>query len=43
MRRQNLDGDGTVEARVPGTINLAHTAGAYERHDFIGAQSSCGR
>ena len=38
--RQNLDGDGAVEARVFRAIDLAHAAGADERQDLVGAETS---
>ena len=36
MRRQDLDGDGAVEAGVLGAIDLAHAASAKGRNNFIG-------
>src|SRR3984893_11975593 len=43
MSRQDLARDGAIEARVPGTIDLAHPAGAERGADFIGAElGSCG-
>ena len=38
MRRQNLDGDGAVEAGVLGAIDLAHAARAKRREDFVGTE-----
>ena len=35
MRRQNLDGDGAVEACVLGAIDFAHAASAERRKDFV--------
>ena len=38
MRRKNLDGDRTVQARVQRPINLAHSARAERRDNFVGAE-----
>ena len=35
MRRQNLDGDDAVEARIAGTIHFAHAASAERGLDLI--------
>ena len=43
MRRQNLDGDGAVEASVLGAIDLAHAACAERREDFVGTELWCRR
>jgi hypothetical protein len=34
---RNLDGDDAVEARVPGSVHLAHAAGSDGSEDFVGA------
>jgi hypothetical protein len=41
-RRQDLDGDGAIEPRVTGAIDLAHAARAEGRNDLIGAQAATG-
>ena len=41
MRRQNLDGDGAVEAGVLGAVNLAHAPSAEERDEFHKGLVSC--
>ena len=38
-RRQDLDRDGPVEARVVGLVDLAHAPGADRRGDLVGAQA----
>ena len=38
MRRQDLDRDGAIQARVPGAIHLAHAASAQRRLNFIGPE-----
>src|SRR5215472_8671042 len=40
MRGENLDGDGTFQARVACPIHLAHPARTKRRLDFVGAKSS---
>jgi hypothetical protein len=35
--RQDLDGNHALQVRVDGAVNLAHPAGAEQRHDSIGA------
>ena len=40
--RQDLDGDVALEPRVPGAIDLAHSAFADRREDFVGAQTGGG-
>ena len=40
--RENLDGDGAVESRVAGPVDLAHAAGAERRHDFVRAEADSG-
>ena len=40
MRGENLDGDRSVEPRVPRLVDLAHPAGTDPRHDFIGTETS---
>jgi hypothetical protein len=40
IRREDLDGDGPVETRVAGAIDLAHAARAQRDRDFIGAKPS---
>ncbi len=42
-RRQNLDRDVSIETRVSGTVNFAHSAGANGRFDFIRAQPGARR
>ena len=37
VRREDLDGNGAVEALVARAIHFAHSTGANRRHDFIGA------
>ena len=37
MRRQNFDGDSSIEARVAGFVNLAHPARTDGGEDFVGA------
>ena len=39
-RRQNLDRYLAVEFRIPGAVNLAHAADAYERKDLVGTQAT---
>jgi hypothetical protein len=41
-RRQNLDGDVAVEARIAGAIHLAHSAGADGVEDLIGSDARTG-
>jgi hypothetical protein len=36
VRGQDLDGDGSIQARVPRLVDLTHAAGAGERLDFVG-------
>ena len=38
MGRENLDGDGAVETRVAGAIDLTHAARSEGREDFEGAE-----
>jgi hypothetical protein len=38
--RQDFDRDGAIEARVAGTIDLTHPAGAEWRHNFVRTESS---
>ena len=40
--RQDLDRHVTLEPRVPGAIDLAHSAFANRREDFVGAQTGGG-
>jgi len=40
--RQNLDGDRTVEARVAGLVDLAHSARTEGRDDFVRAEAGAG-
>jgi hypothetical protein len=40
---QQLDGDLTIEPRVAGAIDLAHSAGPEGGHNLIGAESRAGR
>ena len=42
QRRENLDRDRTIEPRVAGPVDLAHTAGADEREHFVGAEADAG-
>ena len=35
---QDLDGDGAVEPRVGGLVDLAHAAGANRSGDLVGAE-----
>ena len=37
--RQDLDGDGPLETRVPCRVHLAHPSGAERREDFVRAQA----
>ncbi len=39
MRRQHLEGDGAVQARVPGALHLAHGPGSDQSQGLIGSQS----
>ena len=41
--REHLDRDGAVQTGVECPVNLAHAAGADERHDFVGTEASAGR
>ncbi len=41
--RQDLDGDGPLQAGVGGAIHLAHAAFAEEADDFMGSQTGTGR
>ena len=41
-RRQHVDRDGTIEARVTSFIDLAHAAGAERRLDFVWTKSRAG-
>ena len=36
--RQDLDGDGPLEARVPRPVDLAHPARAERREDLVGTE-----
>jgi hypothetical protein len=38
LRRQNLDGNCSLEASIPRTIHLSHSANAERCRDFIGAK-----
>ena len=40
--RQDLDRDRAIQARVPRFIDLAHTARAERRQNFVRAESSAG-
>jgi hypothetical protein len=40
--RQDLDRDEAIEPRVARLVDLAHTALAEERHDFVGAEAGAG-
>jgi hypothetical protein len=40
VRRKSLDGDGAIQPRVAGFVNLAHAAHANQRGDFIRADTS---
>ena len=42
MGGKNLDSDSTIESGVFGLVNLAHSAGANERNDLVGAQARTG-
>lgn len=42
MLWKNLDGDGTIEARVFRAINLSHTASAKRGLNFVGAEFCTG-
>jgi hypothetical protein len=35
MRWQNLDGDNSIEARITGFVNLAHSTRADSGEDFV--------
>ena len=41
-REQHLDGDRSVEPRVAGLVDLAHTAGAERGDDFVDAETGAG-
>ena len=43
MRREHLDGDGALEPRVGGLVDLAHAAGADEGRDVVAAESGANR
>jgi hypothetical protein len=43
MARQHLDGDGAIETRVAGAIDLAHAAGAKGRNQLVRAKTRAGR
>ena len=36
---QDLDGDGTVEPRVPRVVHLSHAAGAERADDLVGSEA----
>jgi hypothetical protein len=40
MGREDLDGNGSIEARVAGTVHLAHAARSERRLDFVWAKFS---
>src|SRR5204862_7486797 len=40
IRWQDFDGNVAADARIAGPINLAHTAGAEERDDFVRADAT---
>jgi hypothetical protein len=42
-RKQNLDGDNSIEARIPGPINLAHPARTDSGKYFIGPETAAGK
>ena len=42
-RRQHLDGDVAVEPGVPGSIDLAHAAGAKRGGDLVGTEARANR
>ena len=39
VRRENLDGDGPVEACVAGPVDLSHAARTNRRHDLVGTEA----
>src|SRR5205823_4432711 len=41
-RGQNFDRDRAIEAGIASFVNLAHSAGASERDDLVGAKASAG-
>ena len=41
-RGENLDGDGAIEPRVAGLVDLAHPARAKRRDDFVRAEPLAG-
>jgi len=43
IRREDLDGNGSVEAGVAGLVHLAHAAGANGEEDFVRAETGAGR
>ena len=42
VRREDLDGDGPIEAGVASFVDLAHAAGAGELEDFVGPETRTG-
>ena len=36
MSRQNFDGDDSIEARIAGAVNLAHSTRTDSGEDFVG-------
>ena len=42
LRRENLEGYGAVQARVAGSIHLAHAAGAEQRDYLVRAELRAG-
>ena len=43
MRREDFDGDDSVEARVARAIDLSHAAGAQGGDNLVGAEFGCWR
>ena len=43
LLRENLEGDVTIQFRVASAIHLAHSAGANQAEDFVGAEARAGR
>jgi hypothetical protein len=42
LRRKNFNGDGSIEARVFGTVDFAHATGSQRGDDFIGTKLGAG-
>ena len=42
-RRENFDGDVTIETRIATAVDFAHPASAEQRDDFVRAEARTGR